>query len=374
MRKLLAIASILFFSVTLCFAFSDTANYEFEDSVSELSKEGILSGYSDGTFRPDSKITRAEFIKVVVATTGNTPAGGDCFNDVGEEWFAKYVCYAKTSGWVKGHSDGNFLPNDEITLIEALKILVSAFDIETIDPVGAEWYSASLETLAGQNAIPDTLHYYSEDLTRGETAELVWRIKEDKDELSATTLDEFKGPICNDSQAESYDNIDMDKVRSTWLTWYNSARADNGLSAYVYNVQLDRTAFIWSDYSRSRGYIDHKRVGQTAYYDYYMIEDWFRDLGLTFENDNRVTFTENIGRGPYSCEATDCTDELISSIKYTFDYYMNEVNSSYRPHYNSIMNAYFKEVGFGIVLSDDQYYLTVHYATAITSDPAPICD
>ena len=105
-----------------------------------------------------------------------------------------------------------------------------------------------------------------------------------------------------------------------------------------------------------------------------MIEDWFENLGLTFENKSRVTFTENIGLGPYSCDAEDCTDELIAMIKYSFDYYMNEVNSSYRPHYNSIMNSYFKEIGLGIAISSSQYYLTVHYGTAITSNPSPICD
>lgn len=370
MKKLLATISVFFFSVTACFAYSDSSS----EAVTALSEEGILGGYSDGTFRPDAKINRAEFMKVAVAASGNSAAGSDCFSDVGDEWFAKYVCYAKTVGWVKGYSDSTFKPTQEITLIEALKILASALKVDLIEPTGKEWYSAPLETLAEMKAIPDSLHYYAEALSREETAELVWRIKDNKTDQSATTFSEFEGPICMDFQEETYDNIDMDRVRSTWLSWYNTARGDMGLPAYYYNEQLDRTAFIWSDYSRSRGYIDHKRPGQTAYYDYYMIEDWFENLGLSFENNSQVTFTENIGRGPYSCDAEDCTDELLASIKYTFDYYMNEVNSSYRPHYNSIMNSYFKEIGLGIAINSSQYYLTVHYGTAITSNPSPICD
>ena len=240
MKKLLATISVFFFSVITCFAYSDSSS----EAVTALSEEGILGGYSDGTFRPDAKINRAEFMKVAVAASGNSAAGSDCFSDVTDEWFAKYVCYAKTVGWVKGYSDSTFKPTQEITLIEALKILASALKVDLAEPTGKEWYSAPLETLAAMNAIPDTLHYYAEALSRGETAELVWRITDKKTDQPATTFAEFKGPICMEFEAETYDNIDMDRVRSTWLSWYNTARADKGLPAYIYNEQLDRTAFI----------------------------------------------------------------------------------------------------------------------------------
>ena len=240
MKKLLATISVFFFSVITCFAYSDRSS----EAVTALSEEGILGGYSDGTFRPDAKINRAEFMKVAVAASGNSAAGSDCFSDVTDEWFAKYVCYAKTVGWVKGYSDSTFKPTQEITLIEALKILASALKVDLAEPTGKEWYSAPLETLAAMNAIPDTLHYYAEALSRGETAELVWRITDKKTDQPATTFAEFKGPICMEFEAETYDNIDMDRVRSTWLSWYNTARADKGLPAYIYNEQLDRTAFI----------------------------------------------------------------------------------------------------------------------------------
>ena len=97
-------------------------------------------------------------MKVAVAASGNSAAGSDCFSDVTDEWFAKYVCYAKTVGWVKGYSDSTFKPTQEITLIEALKILASALKVDLAEPTGKEWYSAPLETLAAMNAIPDTQH------------------------------------------------------------------------------------------------------------------------------------------------------------------------------------------------------------------------
>ena len=167
----------------------------------------------------------------------------------------------------------------------------------------------------------------------------------------------------------------MDKVRTTWLQWYNDARNDQGLAPYVYDVQLDRTAATWSEYSKDKGSITHKRPGQTAYYDYWLIKDWFKNLGLEFANVNGETYTENIGWGYYNCSGSDCTDQLLDSIRTTFDFFMGEKNQSYRPHYESIMNAGFKKIGLGIAIDPDakKYYLTVHYATEITSHPAGVC-
>ena len=80
-----------------------------------------------------------------------------------------------------------------------------------------------------------------------------------------------------------------------------------------------------------------------------------------------VTYSENIGYGPFNCSESDCTDELIANIRSTFDFYMSEKDQSYRPHYNSVMNAYFKEIGLGITIDESQnrYYLTVHYGTEL---------
>ena len=50
------------------------------------------------------------------------------------------------------------------------------------------------------------------------------------------------------------------------------------------NWNLNQSATVWSEFSEDRGYIDHKRPGTTAYYDYWAITSWFADLGLVFEN------------------------------------------------------------------------------------------
>lgn len=56
-----------------------------------------MEGYPNGTFGPNLAITRAEIIKIILASSieGDIGSGNTCFPDVHNEWFATYVCYAK---------------------------------------------------------------------------------------------------------------------------------------------------------------------------------------------------------------------------------------------------------------------------------------
>lgn len=355
-------------------AYTDVEGTPFAAAVTYLTQEGIIAGYEDGTVKPYNTINRAEFLKVVALAGGLEKGGDNCFSDVTDQWFAPYICAATEAGIVGGYADGSFKPENTISLVEALKIASKGLEVKTEEPEGTEWYSEYLETFAAKNYIPSSLDYYDEELTRGEAFELLWRVLTDNETQEATTLDEFKGPTCEDFEVEQLDGIDLERVKDTWISWTNNARATHGLPAYTEDEQLDRTATIWSSYGRDLSYMTHARPGSSGYYDYYAIQDWFEDLGLSFQSVGGYTFTENIGRGPYSCKAEDCTDELLSAIEYTFDYFMSEAGSSYAPHYNSIMNSNFQKIGFGIVVTDTSYYMTVHYATILESTLAPFCD
>ena len=354
---------------------SDHANY---DAISYLTNKDVLEGYSDGEFKPDYKINRAEFIKILVESVYDDipPASEECFSDISSEaWYAQYICYAKQNNIIGGYEDGSFQPEKNINFAEAAKIVAKTLGVETAEPQGSEWYSEYSEALLNNNYVPRSIGFYVEEIVRGEMAEIVYRAMEEIQNKEATTVAQISDLACEEYEVEYPKNVDMTRVRETFLGWYTNARAANGLPAYKYNDYLDYSAYVWSKYSSDRGYIDHKRPGQSAYYDYYMIEDWFTDLGLTFKNVSRATFTENIGWYPYSCDEEDCTDELLQVMEYTFDFFMSEKNDAYRPHYNSIMNSYFKEMGIGIYINEEQqrYYLTIHYATELTSHPT-LCD
>ncbi|MDD3646870.1 MAG: CAP domain-containing protein [Candidatus Gracilibacteria bacterium] len=176
----------------------------------------------------------------------------------------------------------------------------------------------------------------------------------------------------NSSESNTYNltNIDLSKVKETWLGRYNSVRSDLGRGNYSYNSTLEKTAIEWSELSKQRGEITHKRNSGDVYYDYAKITSWFKDRGVICKNVNSITHTENIGWGMYSCNDLDCTDELIGTIRSTFDFYMSEKNKSYKPHYESIVNPYFTIIGLGISIEDlgnsmYKYYLTVHFCTEL---------
>ena len=74
-----------------------------------------------------------------------------------------------------------------------------------------------------------------------------------------------------------------------------------------------------------------------------------------------------------NCTQNDCTNELIQNIRPTLDGYMAEKGREYAPHYSSVMNGYFNEIGLGIAMAGSKLYIVTHYGTSITSDPLPIC-
>ncbi len=384
MKKFFAVLLVLvLLPVYSVMAFDDVAvDHSFYQAINYLRDKGVVEGYEDGTYQPGAKINRAEFLKIVMggAALENEieNEGGDsvpCFTDVSTDaWFAPYICGAKNAGVISGYPDGTFKPGQEVNLAEALKIIVEANQVG-YKPAAEEevWYMPYLNKMAGENYVPASFTYMGQKVTRGEMAEMVWRLKEKIGDQPAVSADNLK--VGCQPMGENLSGIDMERVRATWMSWYNEARTEGGLHAYKYNDQLNRTATDWSNFSAARGYIDHKRPGTTAYYDYKAITSWYRDRGLVFANVNLVTHSENIGWNVYSCNKEDCTDYLIQQLRPTFDFYMNEKGKAYRPHYESLMNSYFNEIGLGLAIdkTNKKLFITVHYGTKINSNPTPVC-
>lgn len=104
-----------------------------KDEIEYLLSKGIVSGYPDGTFKPDNPITRAEFVKIINKVIGTKGKSDVPFKDVNEKnWFYDEVAKAIKSGYVEGYGDNTFRPNKPITRQEAAKIIVTAFRLEGI--------------------------------------------------------------------------------------------------------------------------------------------------------------------------------------------------------------------------------------------------
>lgn len=154
----------------------DSANPNV-DAVSYLKAGGVVMGYGDGNFAPDNTINRAEFMKMVMVASGTSVGGANCFSDVKGEWYATYICSAKKMGIVGGYSDGTFRPDLNISIAEASKIVAKAFGLNGAAVAGDVWFKPFVTALAEKNAIPVSIDYADKKLTRGEMAEMMWRVK-----------------------------------------------------------------------------------------------------------------------------------------------------------------------------------------------------
>lgn len=93
------------------------------DAISTLVNAGILSGYPDGTFNPSAAITRAEFATLVTRFVGIDETATHSFTDLGGHWAEKYVATAVKLGWIAGYDDGTFRPDGKITRAEAMTLV-----------------------------------------------------------------------------------------------------------------------------------------------------------------------------------------------------------------------------------------------------------
>ncbi len=121
----------------ICLLFFAATNLSYgeghwaKDEIDYLLSKEIVSGYPDGTFKPDKPITRAEFVKIINKIIGNKGKSHVSFKDINEnDWFYDEVAKAIKSGYVQGYGDNTFRPNNPITRQEAAKILVTAFRLE----------------------------------------------------------------------------------------------------------------------------------------------------------------------------------------------------------------------------------------------------
>ncbi len=116
------------------------------EAVYYLKERGIVSGYDDGTFRPGEPVTRSDlvvFISKVMAAKPHAYTNSYCFKDVNTQWFAPFVCSAKNRGWVNGYEGNLFRPESLVSKAEGIKMVLSAFNISPQQsglPSDVEWF------------------------------------------------------------------------------------------------------------------------------------------------------------------------------------------------------------------------------------------
>lgn len=121
-----AVAAFLFLNTVLCFGYSDVdKSHSAFDDIMLLAEAGYVSGYPDGSFRPDETVTRAEFVRMtnqIFVYSDQTIS--NLFSDVKpEDWFYSEVLISLKAGYLIGYPDGTFRPQGVITREEACAII-----------------------------------------------------------------------------------------------------------------------------------------------------------------------------------------------------------------------------------------------------------
>ena len=131
-------------------AFKDIENHWAREQIEKLSQKGIVNG-TDGYFRPDDRITREEFVKILCCTLNITPDGESKFADVpSKAWYAPYIAAMTNADIVAGISEDSFGVGENITR-QDMAVLVS----RAMDYMGTPKSEVTEKTFADDSKISD---------------------------------------------------------------------------------------------------------------------------------------------------------------------------------------------------------------------------
>jgi hypothetical protein len=160
-------------AVTSVKGFSDYEAIANKDDVALLMSLGVISGMDDGSFAPDGNVTRAQMAKMICTAIldGATPEAANDFTDAANHWAAAYIGYCAENGLVDGLGDGTFGVNDDVTGLQAAKMLLVALG-KTGEFTGEDW-KANVQAAADELNLLEGIDDPDAALSRDSAALLV---------------------------------------------------------------------------------------------------------------------------------------------------------------------------------------------------------
>lgn len=164
------------------FAFPDVdENSKMGVAIVKMQKAGYIRGFEDGTFRPNATLTRAEFVTIINKMYGYRVKAENFFTDVSaNEWYYTDVLCGVQAGYIKGHDDKTFRPNDTVTREQVCVMMNRILNVELI-PYGkkitdtvSDWAKDSVEKLVSNRffTLEEGGKFRAlQPITRGETCE-----------------------------------------------------------------------------------------------------------------------------------------------------------------------------------------------------------
>ncbi len=165
----------------------------YAEAVNTLAGVGIISGYTDGTFKPNQPITREEYVTLLVRYSKVEIIGAHGFNDVSADgWATKYIATAYSNGFIEGYGDGSFRGKNNITRAESIvstnRMLNRVIDSNSIDE------SIEIEVIFSDINESDWYYYEVIEASNGHLYEIVngkeyWRNEATAEEAAQEDVD-----------------------------------------------------------------------------------------------------------------------------------------------------------------------------------------
>lgn len=116
-------------------SFTDvSADAWYADAILRLARLNVFNGYPDGTFNPDGELTRAEIAVIVCKMVNLEPMEGECkFTDCGDMWATPYINAATAYGFLNGYPDGTFRPDAKLTRVQLTVVMNNLVNAADVD-------------------------------------------------------------------------------------------------------------------------------------------------------------------------------------------------------------------------------------------------
>ena len=284
--KIISLITISSLSFQTAFAFTDLSdthpNYK---AITNLEERGIIEGYPDGTFKADQTVNRVEALKIILLGAGidtSTANGVAEFTDTDlNAWYMPFINKAVSMKIVEGYPDGSFKPAQTINLVEALKVVQLANNIDLAgtvvsgdpyaDAYANQWYSSYVQYAKDNNLIDadeDNNVFPSQGMTRGKLVELIYRL---------IILQESENGVVEGPVEES-----------------------NGIMPVTLNVNIKNFSFIQAEMTIGLGSTVRWTNKDTTPHTVTSDDDVFNSGNMNMEDTFEYTFNE-IGTFSYDC-------------------------------------------------------------------------
>jgi|GEM_PF-1902122 len=252
------------------------SSHPYYPAIAWAKSLGVLTGYPDGTFRPNQVVNRAELLKILLKAA-NTDTGTDSqptgFSDVNENaWYVPYLRAAKRRNIVQGYPNGTFKPAQPVNAAEALKMAYTALNVTTQSAPGP-WYARFLDHAKTNNVLFSSDLDIGQGMARKDIAWIVWKLMTYNGEWQQP-ITVTESSVSSETTKDQPNQLDIKTIslNSYWTNWDADAETDgfelsafwkNGAGQQVYPKSKDWLVTVnvydtESNYDKYGDFFKHK--------------------------------------------------------------------------------------------------------------------